>query len=422
MARPWRAAQLLLTALAAVIAKSALAGASGFGSMDDGSVVRGVNLGGWLVLEPWIKPSLFEQFEEDDVVDEYTFSLQLGREAAERQLNHHWDTFLLESELEELAAAGITHIRIPVGYWIVDRRPEEPWADGGMPYLLRAIGWAKKHGLKVVLDLHCAPGSQNGFDNGGVRGDIHWADQAPDGTYPNMDRTVRVLTKLLRAVRESPHASVVVGIELVNEPYITIPVPLVMRFYKEAYHAVREIDPNITILMSDGFRFDEMADAMVSANFSNVVLDTHIYQVFDEYRLRMTPEQHIQQTCTINKPQIAHSRIPPIVGEWCLAFTDCAQWLNGYGRGARYEGQFGGVPRIGSCEGRSHVWSTVYDDEHRSNLRKYALAQMEAYEAGPGRGWFFWNFKAERAPDWNYLLGVRQGWLPTNFSRPPRGC
>ena len=30
--------------------------------------VRGVNLGGWFVLEPWITPSIFES-QPDDVVD-----------------------------------------------------------------------------------------------------------------------------------------------------------------------------------------------------------------------------------------------------------------------------------------------------------------------------------------------------------------
>ena len=30
--------------------------------------IRGVNLGGWLVLEPWITPSIFEALP-DDVVD-----------------------------------------------------------------------------------------------------------------------------------------------------------------------------------------------------------------------------------------------------------------------------------------------------------------------------------------------------------------
>ena len=36
----------------------------GFGS----DKIRGVNLGGWFVLEPWITPSLFEACS-DDVVD-----------------------------------------------------------------------------------------------------------------------------------------------------------------------------------------------------------------------------------------------------------------------------------------------------------------------------------------------------------------
>lgn len=30
--------------------------------------IHGVNLGGWLVLEPWITPSLFEQFTPSDKV------------------------------------------------------------------------------------------------------------------------------------------------------------------------------------------------------------------------------------------------------------------------------------------------------------------------------------------------------------------
>lgn len=29
-------------------------------------------------------------------------------------------------------------------------------------YILRVLGWARKYGLRVNLDLHAAPGSQNG--------------------------------------------------------------------------------------------------------------------------------------------------------------------------------------------------------------------------------------------------------------------
>ncbi|KAK8608854.1 hypothetical protein V6N13_024266 [Hibiscus sabdariffa] len=37
--------------------------------LDEGSKVRGVNLGGWLVLEGWIKPSLFEGIPNADMLD-----------------------------------------------------------------------------------------------------------------------------------------------------------------------------------------------------------------------------------------------------------------------------------------------------------------------------------------------------------------
>ena len=46
--------------------------------------IRGVNLGGWMVLEPWITPSLFYQFlggdETDTAMDHYSFCEKLGPE------------------------------------------------------------------------------------------------------------------------------------------------------------------------------------------------------------------------------------------------------------------------------------------------------------------------------------------------------
>ena len=33
--------------------------------------------------------------------------------------------------------------------------------------ITKIIGYAKNAGLQVILDLHTAPGSQNGFDNSG---------------------------------------------------------------------------------------------------------------------------------------------------------------------------------------------------------------------------------------------------------------
>lgn len=59
--------------------------------------IRGVNLGGWMVLEPWITPSLFYQFlgkgEGTTALDTYTFCEVLGAEEANKQLRRHWETW-----------------------------------------------------------------------------------------------------------------------------------------------------------------------------------------------------------------------------------------------------------------------------------------------------------------------------------------
>jgi hypothetical protein len=42
--------------------------------------------------------------------------------------------------------------------------------------------------MVAVIDLHTAPGSQNGFDNSGRTGDPHWVEwgQVSDGQYLKM--------------------------------------------------------------------------------------------------------------------------------------------------------------------------------------------------------------------------------------------
>jgi glucan 1,3-beta-glucosidase len=53
-------------------------------------------------------------------------------------------------------------VRIPIGYWAYDVSPGEPYIQGQHNYLLKAIDWAEANNLKVIIDLHGAPGSQNG--------------------------------------------------------------------------------------------------------------------------------------------------------------------------------------------------------------------------------------------------------------------
>jgi len=129
-----------------------------------GRKVRGVNLGGWLVLERWMTPGLFEGVTG---ADETSFCVELG-EAARERLTRHWSTFITEEDLAWLAGIGISAVRIPVGHWIFGPpypyhekygASQHPYVEGGLDVLDSAFEWAERHGLLVIVDLHAAPGS-----------------------------------------------------------------------------------------------------------------------------------------------------------------------------------------------------------------------------------------------------------------------
>lgn len=114
--------------------------------------VRGVNLGGWFVLEPWITPSIFSV--GNNVVDEYTYTQALGKAQAQTNLENHWKTWITQDDINQIAKAGLNHVRIPIGYWAVAPLAGDPYVQGQLPILDQCIGWARSAGIKVLLDLH----------------------------------------------------------------------------------------------------------------------------------------------------------------------------------------------------------------------------------------------------------------------------
>ena len=68
--------------------------------------VRGVNLGGCLVLEPWITPTMFDNTGNPNIIDEWTFGQLQDRATATAALQNHWNTFITEDDFAQIAAAG----------------------------------------------------------------------------------------------------------------------------------------------------------------------------------------------------------------------------------------------------------------------------------------------------------------------------
>ena len=123
--------------------------------------LRGVNLGGWLVLLPWVTPSLFYQFEDQPkeavAMDMLNFCRVLGPVEGNRQLREHWRKWVTNDDLKRLAAHGINTLRVPVGDWMW--QPYEPFVgctNGSVAELRRVLRLCEQHGLRVLIDLHGA--------------------------------------------------------------------------------------------------------------------------------------------------------------------------------------------------------------------------------------------------------------------------
>ncbi|KAF8626989.1 hypothetical protein AX15_004578 [Amanita polypyramis BW_CC] len=268
--------------------------------------IRAVNLGGWLVLEPWITPNIFEATNNPAIVDEYTLGEYLDAATAQRTLQQHWETWITEDDFIAIKAAGLSHVRIPVGYWSVPLTSAStntntsisPYTPGAWPYLLQGLNWAQKHGIHVILDLHGAPGSQNGFDNSGqLTNNPQWALQ-PE----NVQRTLDTIRFVVQNV-----SGLVDVIELLNEPAaFRSPqwAQVLRQYWQDGYNVVREAVGNgIQVMIGDGFLgVQSWENFLTPPSAQGVIMDYHEYQIFSDPELDRSWDQHIQVRFILHLP------------------------------------------------------------------------------------------------------------------------
>jgi glucan 1,3-beta-glucosidase len=330
--------------------------------------IRGVNLGGWLVLEKWMTPALFEGTSAKDETD---YSAAITPVLYERLIRHH-ATFITRDDIAWIASHGINTLRLPVPHWLFGDVPPYVRCDTDVRCLL---DWASEFRLDVMIDLHCAPGCQNGFDNGGITGVIDWPKDPL-----NIQRTLDVLHRICALCK--PYACVT-SIELLNEPHQSIDLDLIKDFYLRGYEIIRKwYHPGeCTVVMHDSFRPGAWQGFMVDDHYQDVLMDAHFYQFTDENR-ELDYFGHAETTLVRQREEYAllMAEHAAIVGEWSLGYPlEFVQKL--------------------SC------------DQREIALRGFAANQLAVYEQG--QGWIFWSYKVESdmAP-WSYRECVERGWLP----------
>lgn len=167
-------------------------------------------------------------------------------------------------------------------------------------------------------------------------------------------------------------------------------------------------DSNVAVTFHDAFKgVDGWGD--FGAGMWNLLLDTHHYEIFDNSQVAMSLQEHISTACGFGG-QMASTGKWTISGEWTGGITDCAKWLNGKGKGARYDGTLNGAPKVGSCDGKSTGTVAGLSSADKNNIGRFIEAQLDAYEKA--NGWIFWTWKTEGAPEWDMQDLLKNGLFP----------
>lgn len=424
--------------------------------------VRGINIGGWLSLEPFITPSLFNTTAPANAAfqppypDEWTLSTAIGPAEANALLDKHYSQFANASTFAAIRAAGFDHVRIPFPYWAVQTYQGDPYVPHTVwRYLLRGIEYARQNGLRVNLDLHSAPGSQNGWNHSGKVGPINWLN----GTAGmlNAERTLEIHTRLATFFSQNRYKGLITLYGLLNEPrMIFIDRDAVVNWTATAIRQLRASPlPNDTVLVfSDGFEslpywhtaFSSEAYADIippgsNASAQRLLLDSHEYVIFNRDQLLLNHTAKLDFACTGWSQQVQQSMNPDtgfgsfLCGEWSQADTDCAAHLNPEGAGNRWEGMLRTanistsvlVPscplvntgRGNDCKcGSANADPRAYSDGYKTWLRRFADAQLRSF--GQGWGSFYWTWDVEDGVEggaqWSWRKGVEAGILPGNVA------
>jgi glucan 1,3-beta-glucosidase len=345
---------------------------------------RGVNLGGWFVLEGWMTPDLFSGVSGSD---ETIFMQQ--KENAEKEIINHWETFITEEDFIWLKEIGIDYVRLPIPWWLfgetayVGTKHEVTYARS-VDYIDQAMLWAEKHDIYVLLDLHTAPGGQNGFDNGGLTDTLDWGKNESETGY--VAKTVEVLE--LITTRYNSYESFW-GIEVLNEPRWDVDMNVLQNFYVASYESIREINKDVYIGFHDGFRANQVSiwkTFFETNDFHNVFMDIHLYSVFTDEIKEYDIYQHNNRIEIENGKLINNydGIVPIVVGEWSLGLPNEA-----------YDG---------------------YDSDSRFLItQSFNNVQMNTYNKG--QGWFFWNYKVDRDShlEWDFRRLYEDSYLPETF-------
>lgn len=279
-------------------------------------LLRGINLGGWLIQEAWMCPinkpdKGWGEWDTREAFRKRGFTLEeeLALFAA------YQDSWITEDDLDIIQGLGMNCVRVP--FWYRNFQTEEGfWYGGedldqnpGFQKLDWLISACRQRGIYVILDLHGAPGFQSDDHSNGRSNASQLFEDSETGEAFRL-RTIRLWQQIAARYAGEP---AVAAYDLLNEPMNGFPPwkkqdPTLWRLYDRILQAIREVDPAHIITLEGIWEMGNLPNPQ-DWGWTHVLYQTHNYN---------WKKAEIDRKIQDIKDR-AHWNVPVLVGEFQAA-------------------------------------------------------------------------------------------------------
>ena len=287
--------------------------------------LRGLNLGGWFIMEKWMCP-----LDSGNLPDTYSVITNLDARfgvAVEQSLIRTYQTnWITTDDLDNIAGAGYNCVRMPVwwgNFYSITNTTSSGWRSDAFTVLDWLVTNCAARGIYVVIDLHGVVGGQSNSDSTG------WQNQNQFWTS-SLARSQTAYTWTQIAAHYNGN-NAVAGYDLINEPFGTASTGDVWPVYASLYETVRTADPDHIIIMEGTFgswNWSMLPNPSLYG-WTNIVYSMH------EYQWNSTVAQI--KAGADNQVTDFHNHlswnVPDLVGEWNNLGTGAASYsysINAY--------------------------------------------------------------------------------------------
>ena len=258
-------------------------------------ILRGVNLGGWLIQESWMCPVNGEDRAWANLDTLNLLESRFSQEEVQTLLDTYQDNWITEEDIKEISGLGCNVVRVPFWYrnfmkdeqgtWIA----EDPDDNPGFRRLDWVIEEAEKNGMYVILDMHGCPGGQS-MD--------HCCGTLCQNRLYTDEQCQETMEKLWVAIAERyKDCATVAAYDIMNEPqnnggyegensydpWDSESWHLSNLVYDRMIKAVREVDQEHIITVEGIWRISNLPDPN-KMGWTNMMYQLHLYDGDDMFR------------------------------------------------------------------------------------------------------------------------------------------